>query len=123
MKSRFTLIYSLALVLCLALFALQPARAHSIAPIAEEEGTTDVSVSVYPNPANTHCTISYQLPTVANAQLKVYDMLGKVVEEYSLTDSQGNVSLQVKNYKPGIYFCSIEAGGKTVQTRKLIVSR
>ncbi|MCE3007464.1 MAG: T9SS type A sorting domain-containing protein [Bacteroidetes bacterium] len=78
----------------------------------------------YPNPANQFATLQYELQNgFSAATVRVYDMLGKEVEKFVLEQANGSLRLSVKNYQPGIYFCSLEVAGKIVQSRKLIVSR
>lgn len=70
---------------------------------------------IYPNPADEWAMCSMQL---ADADLKVCDMLGK--EIYSAHAITANFKLQISNWSSGIYFVTIsnELGSTT---RKLIV--
>lgn len=75
-----------------------------------------------PNPANTYCGIGYYTDLTKNPSLVVYNMLGGKVYETKLTQKYGAHILNVADFKQGIYLYSLIENGKTVATRKLVVS-
>ncbi len=79
----------------------------------------------YPNPFNPSTTISYQLPKAAYVTLKVYDVLGKEVEELvNENKSAGiyNVTFNADDLPSGLYFYKIEAG-KYSAVRKMMLMK
>lgn len=75
----------------------------------------------YPNPFNPNTVINYQLSAYSHVTLKVYDVLGRLVN--TLIDgykSQGNysVNFDAADLASGIYFYQLKAGNFT-ETKKL----
>ena len=92
----------------------------------------------YPNPFNSSTVISYQLSVDSRVQLKVYDVLGRVVA--ALVEAEqcaGNYRVEwngknmVQQEAPtGIYFCqlravnaSLSSGDGSLSTRKMLLLR
>ncbi|MCK9280516.1 MAG: T9SS type A sorting domain-containing protein [Melioribacteraceae bacterium] len=77
----------------------------------------------YPNPFNSNTIIKYNVLEESFVELKIYDILGRVVS--TLISKQiipGNyeVKFDGTNFPSGIYFCSMTAG-EYPQTIKLIL--
>jgi hypothetical protein len=76
----------------------------------------------YPNPFNSSTNLSYALPTVRNARLTVYDVLGRMVDNQSIPT--GTHTLQ---WSPalasGVYFARIRWDGGQTQPVKLLLLR
>jgi hypothetical protein len=49
-------------------------------------------------------------------------MLGASVLESEVTETEGTVRMDVSTLDQGVYFCSLIADGKTLATRRLVVS-
>lgn len=77
-----------------------------------------------PNPASTVFSMNYKLGSagIANSKIVVYNMLGAVVMENQVTETEGVVKMDVSTLDQGIYFCTLESDGKAVATRRLVVS-
>ncbi len=84
----------------------------------------------YPNPFNPTTVISYNLPEASIINLKVYDVLGRVVK--TLVSQEQPAGVYRVNWNgdndfgskvaSGVYIYRIEAGaGKFIQTRKMIL--
>lgn len=78
----------------------------------------------YPNPFNPKTTISYELPVLSNVSLKVFNNLGK--EIYTLVNEKQNqglhkVEFDGSNFSSGIYYYSLLANNKIINTKKLIL--
>jgi hypothetical protein len=58
-----------------------------------------------------------------NAQVVFYNILGVSVHEQSLNGQTGSAKVNVSNFATGIYFYTIKVNGKSVETKKLIISR
>jgi hypothetical protein len=93
-------------------------------------GDADVSVKesvittikAYPNPATSVVNIDYAL-NKRNAQIALYNILGVPVYEQPLRSQEGTVKINVSDFAPGIYFYMIKVDGKSIETKKLIISR
>lgn len=79
----------------------------------------------FPNPFNPETTISYQLSSLSDVRLVVYDMLGRVVHEL-FAGRQGagehTIRFRAKGLSSGVYMYRLEAGG-TVRTKQMILLR
>ncbi|MDB5284843.1 MAG: hypothetical protein JWO06_3918, partial [Bacteroidota bacterium] len=77
---------------------------------------------VYPNPFEGTGTVQYSLPgTFQNAQLVIYDVLGKQKASYKLTYTESEIRIGSAGFSAGIYICSIVVDGKVLASRKMIV--
>jgi hypothetical protein len=77
----------------------------------------------HPNPFNPVTTIEYNLPKNCKVAIKVYDILGKLVEELVNEYKEAgvnNVKFNGSNLTSGIYFYKIEAGTFT-DTKKMVL--
>ena len=77
----------------------------------------------YPNPFNLTTKISYQLPEKNFVTLKVYDILGREIEELvnrSIEVGNHEAVFNANNLSSGIYYYQIKAGN-FVQSRKMIL--
>ena len=84
----------------------------------------------YPNPFNPSTVIRYQLSVVSYVLLKVYDLQGREVKtlvkerlnagtyEVKFDARLGGSSSELTS---GVYFYSLSANGKVIQTRKMVV--
>jgi outer membrane protein assembly factor BamB len=86
---------------------------------------TEYSISQnYPNPFNPSTIINYSVPKACLVTIKVYDLLGRVVQTLvNEQKSAGNYSVQFSannGYSSGVYFYRMQAGG-FVQTKKLLL--
>jgi O-glycosyl hydrolase len=76
------------------------------------------SVSIYPNPASDMITISIVNGNGQHAEL--FDLAGKMVGSYRLTDNK--VTINLNNINPGCYFISVYYNS-SIKTEKLIISK
>lgn len=75
----------------------------------------------YPNPAKGKTVIVVEFST-PEAVLNIYNVLGKLIESKVLSSDQKRITLDVSDYKEGIYLYSIEADGQKV-TKRMTVSK
>ena len=78
----------------------------------------------YPNPFNPSTTIKYQISSSANIKIKITSILGK--DLVTLVDQRQNAGLYIVDfnadvYPSGVYFYIMEADGKIMDTKKLII--
>ena len=83
----------------------------SLAPIKK-----DFSLSVSPNPASDYVNI--EVSNLENGSMKIVDVLGNVVLS---TSFNGKKTLNVEDYKNGVYFILISGDGVKSINRKLVV--
>jgi endo-1,4-beta-xylanase len=79
----------------------------------------------YPNPFNPTTNIKYHLPKQSYVSLRVYDVLGRIVETLVndvQSPGQYTVTFNAQNLTSGVYFYRIEADG-FVSTKKLILMK
>jgi len=79
----------------------------------------------YPNPFNSRTTITYTIGSQQNVRLVVLDILGKevtVLVEGTRENGKHAVGWNATNFASGIYFYRLEAGGKTI-THKMLLLR
>ncbi|OFY84629.1 MAG: hypothetical protein A3F72_01340 [Bacteroidetes bacterium RIFCSPLOWO2_12_FULL_35_15] len=94
--------------------------ASGVDDIEKAKGTIS---NAYPNPANSIVAINYEVNNLSyNGKIVIYDMLGKQVKEFIITDKQGVAKINVTDLNDGIYFYSFLMDGKAIATRKLVVS-
>jgi len=75
----------------------------------------------YPNPAKNKTVINVEF-TSSEAVLRIYNVLGKLVEEIIISSDQKRITLDVSDYQDGIYLYSIETDSQKV-TRRMTVNR
>ncbi|HTL81876.1 MAG TPA: T9SS type A sorting domain-containing protein [Bacteroidia bacterium] len=77
-----------------------------------------------PNPAASSFSMKYQLGTtpVNKTKFVIYNMLGSVVKESEVEETEGVLKMDVSELESGIYFCSLVSDGKTMATKRLVVS-
>jgi len=91
----------------------------AVSSVKEPAITTN---KAYPNPATSIINIDYKL-NKGNAQIALYNILGVSVYEQPLSDHEGTAKINVSDFAPGIYFYTIKIDGKTVETKKVVISR
>ena len=77
----------------------------------------------YPNPFNPNTIITYNVASLSNVSLKVYDILGREIA--TLVNEEKPVGTYELNWNAtnipsGVYFCRMNAG-EYVQTRKMVL--
>ena len=77
----------------------------------------------FPNPFNPITKIRFDIPSVRNVKLKVFDILGKEIEsltERLLSPGRYEYTFNAKNFTTGVYFYRIEAGD-FVKVKKMVI--
>lgn len=77
-----------------------------------------------PNPAGQSTKVAIMLieTDAANASLVVRNMLGQIVYQQKLQEGQQTLELQLSNFGSGIYTYSLNANGKVLKTKRLVIS-
>jgi len=84
----------------------------------------------FPNPFNPETQISYALSEPSFVTIDIFDILGRQVYDFSLGyQKEGNhnvlwtgINTEGKNVPNGVYFYQLNTG-KTIKTKKMILSR
>ncbi len=71
----------------------------------QEDSESILGVSVYPNPALDFVEISIDNVNVKGLELRVYDMLGKLVQSKTITEQ--TAQLNIKNLQKGVYILNV----------------
>lgn len=79
------------------------------------------SLRIYPNPANSWTAFDFTLPDgVSEARIEIASPAGVVIHSLQLSGSRGQKLFDSRKLSPGVYNCSLIAGGFS-QTVKLII--
>jgi len=73
----------------------------------------------YPNPAKGKTVINVEFSS-PEAVVRVYNILGKRIEEFVVSSDKKVVIVDVSDYQEGIYLYSIEADGQKVTKRMTV---
>jgi len=77
----------------------------------------------YPNPAGIKTTLFYHVKKQdAGSRIVFYNMIGSKILDIKLDDSKQELQVNTASLKAGVYYYSLISGGKTIGTKKLIVS-
>jgi PKD repeat protein len=92
----------------------------------EDHNINNTYFTVYPNPANETANISYNLSSAAEAEIELFDILGKsVYHTPSVKQGEGeytvSISRREQKLSNGVYFVKLRINGN-VQTQKLVIS-
>jgi hypothetical protein len=94
----------------------------------EEELNNNYDFSLsqnYPNPFNSQTVISYQIKEEGVVQLKVYDLLGRLVSTLvnePKLKGEYTVTFDAADLPSGVYFYKLQSGSYS-ETRKLVLSK
>ena len=80
-------------------------------------------ISVYPNPTSGLTTLSFNSMLDGKYNLKVFDVIGKVLisEDLSLSEGLNTKEINLQNVSHGVYFVTIISEGMEAQTLRIIV--
>jgi hypothetical protein len=82
------------------------------------------SFNVYPNPTSDFAVINFELNKMADVQISITDMTGKVVYSNELSNVSGvkSVSISAENMNNGIYFVNLISNGSKM-SQKLTINK
>jgi hypothetical protein len=78
----------------------------------------------FPNPTSGILNIPYQeagLPL--NSQILIHDVLGNLVKSVDVSESAGNIRLDVSDLRCGMYFYTLHLNGNAIAIKKFIVKK
>jgi hypothetical protein len=100
-------------------YVVSPNSVNTLSMVKASIGTPN------PNPASSVFSLNYNLGSSfgkGEAKLVIYNMLGAVVRTETVTDIEGTIKMDVSTLENGVYFTSMEVGGKQVATKRLVVT-
>ncbi len=105
---------------------LRGAGFGSLAPVQQESGVLEIVQlgQNRPNPFGKSTTISYRVAEPGPVTLRLYDLRGRKVREVSGNAKDQNtqhITLDARDLASGVYTYSLEANGKKVQKRCIII--
>ena len=80
-------------------------------------------LKVYPNPANTFVTVSWNTPGQGNTTLMIHDANGRKVHTRPLQGLNNETIVDISGFVHGTYTVSLSQGGKTIATETLVIAR
>jgi subtilisin family serine protease len=82
----------------------------------------DANLFNYPNPFANETTIAYSLPEgMTSGEIRIIDVLGKVVRVMQVSGREGKVILKAENFSAGIYYCSLTSDGMLLKSCRLVI--
>jgi len=95
----------------------------SVDMVSVGENQAASAFNVFPNPATDKAYIEFNLDQSINAEIKVYDMIGKVVfntESQQYPAGRNVVTLDATDLNSGVYFVAVKLGDQTL-TKKISI--
>ena len=86
-----------------------------VEPIFEEN-----NLIVSPNPASDFLTMNYELKE-EDAELKIYNVIGQIVNEENLFGNNGTITLDLFNFSQGMYFATLIQNDRKLMVKKFNV--
>lgn len=89
----------------------------------KDVNTNDFQLTVSPNPFYEYTTLHIISGGFMINSFKVYNVIGKEIISYDLSNKKGNVSFKINlsSFKPGVYFCSLYSDKGLIETKKLVL--
>jgi len=85
----------------------------------EENDLLNMSLSIQPNPASTYFTVKINLPQGKEAEVRITDALGKVIQKTEV-NGLDELIINSTNFAPGTYFVSLSSERVTKMERLII---
>ena len=94
------------------------------AGLKHNTGISDISMDLFPNPANDDATIYINASDNKDVKLSITNSTGQLVYEkqQKLIAGANTINLDCKNFATGIYFVML-GSDKNTQTKKLVISK
>lgn len=89
-------------------------------PLGVVEKSMQSYLHIYPNPAQTYTGIHY-LGNDTHVQLRICNLQGIVLNSWLLQNKEERVTINLENYRPGIYFIQLVKDGQLLKTKKLSI--
>lgn len=79
-------------------------------------------IRLYPNPNSGIFTLNYQIKDVANVDVIVEDVTGKLIYQIALDTNTNSIILHLNTVKSGIYFVKLMSGKEIISVNKVIIN-
>lgn len=92
--------------------------------VGVDEGTVaQTGNSIVPNPAQTSATVHFTAEQGTNVRISIYDAVGAVIADYSMTavDGANSFALNTSELMPGAYYIQVHTSAKTLTLPCMIV--
>ncbi|NUM30881.1 MAG: T9SS type A sorting domain-containing protein [Bacteroidetes bacterium] len=113
------------LILILISISIVSSNANALFPSDFDYITANPTVVLgqnYPNPAKNKTVINVEFSS-REASLKIYNVLGILVEEIIISKDKKSIILDVTEYKEGIYLYTLEADGQKITKRMTVKNK
>lgn len=91
-------------------------------PTVATSSAKNLSVNVFPNPAQEDLTVQYLLPT-NHTQFRLLDITGKILYKSNFIEFQGQKNIDISHYSSGMYFYQIIANDKILHVGKFSIQK
>ncbi|MBK8413864.1 MAG: T9SS type A sorting domain-containing protein [Bacteroidetes bacterium] len=89
----------------------------------QESESESLQVNVFPNPASSQFTVTYEFPTNYEGEFMLYDAYGKEVIRKKLYGTFTSLLIRTDKLGNGIYFYKVELdGGKSANGKIVIIN-
>ncbi len=75
--------------------------------------TINTTFKLYPNPNNGSMIFEYNIAKNETGQLILYDITGRIINEYALNNNSNALAISEAALKNGVYFYSVTVSGET----------
>lgn len=77
-----------------------------------------------PNPFSETTTITYTVPSnIKKAQLAVFDLTGKMLLQFNLTQGKNQLTINGSTLPAGMYLYSLLANGQEVLSKRMVLTK
>ncbi len=84
----------------------------------------EVLLDNIPNPFTESTSISYTIgKEYKSAELRITDILGRIVKVYALSNIKGQVTFDGSPYKGSLYYSSLIVDGIVVKSKTMVIER
>ena len=95
---------------------------YEIAPVGISKISTITSLKAFPNPADGKVTLSFTRSSLnGKGIIELYNMLGSKVYSQQVEDMDGTITISTENLNAGLYFYSLNEGGKSSRPGRLTI--
>jgi hypothetical protein len=94
------------------------AYCQSLAAGANEFVNDDLRFKIYPNPSNG--VLNIEISNYIDCRFKLTNVLGKEEQLEKTNEQNGNIKLNMRNIKNGVYFLHVFNKDKLIHTKKII---
>lgn len=84
--------------------------------------SSEITTSAYPNPATSVITLNIG-NMKSRGLVAIYNLTGSLVRKAEIAAGTDHVSINVSDLPGGLYFYALSANGRTISSKKFIISR